>query len=129
MSSSSAQTPPEISRASEQQSGTVENPLVSEGGTADAPAPGAPVPVDSKVSARRVQLELALKGLKDGTLSEQEAAEVMDRLVVSQVEELRAELTSAFTGTRLLHDVIKSTVAHLTETPTNCTQLPTLVAS
>ena len=78
--------------------------------------------MDAKAGTRRSQLEAALKGLKDGTLSEQEAAEVMDRLMISQIDELRAELTSADTGSKLLHEAIRSAVAHLTETPTNCTR-------
>lgn len=78
--------------------------------------------LENSASLRRSQLESALKGLKDGTLSEQEAAEVLDRLMVSHVAELRAELTSPDSGAKVLHAVIKSAVAHLTETPTNCTR-------
>jgi hypothetical protein len=92
----------------------------AESGQLDDQASGGRDATDATALQRRSQLEAALRGLKDGTLSEQEAAQVLDGLMKTQIDDLRAELTSPATGIALLNSVIKTAVAHLTETPTNC---------
>lgn len=70
-------------------------------------------------SEQRVALEAALKGLKDGSLSEQEAAAVVERLVDGRVDMLRAELTSPTVARTMLGPLIQTIFAHMTEAPTN----------
>eukprot|EP01043_Picozoa_sp_COSAG02_P003178 COSAG02_NODE_76_length_41115_cov_60.967817_5_plen_152_part_00 len=105
-----------------------ENPLAIDPNAGSAvsavvSAPAGDVASNSAVNTRRAELEATLRGLKDGSLTEEQAAVAMDRLVASQISEgidgLRAELTSANT----LHAMIKTAVAHLSEAPTNCAVL------
>ena len=64
-------------------------------------------------SARRAELEAALRGLKEGSVSEQEAAGVIERMV----DDLRDELSSPAKPS-VLGPVIQSVVARMTEAPT-----------
>ena len=69
------------------------------------------------------ELEKTLKGLKDGALSEQQAAAVLKRLMDSRVDDgidrLRKELATGVVGETLLRPLIQKVFAHMTEAPTN----------
>ena len=51
-----------------------------------------PLGSDAGSNGGRSELEGALKGLQDGSLSEQEAAAVMERMMDARVSDLRTEL-------------------------------------
>jgi hypothetical protein len=63
---------------------------------------------DEEKSSARKELEDALRGLKDGSVSEAAAAELIERLVDVRIAQSAG-----------LEATIKSVVAHLTEAPTN----------
>ena len=73
----------------------MENPAGSTGATTSS------AQATSGLSDQRVELEAALKGLKDGSLSEQEAAAVVERLVDARVDGLRAELSTPATARKI----------------------------
>ena len=73
----------------------------------------------NSTTAARSELEATLKGLKDGSLSEQQAAAEMERLIDGRVDLLRAELTTQPTARTLLGPLIQTIFAHMTEAPTN----------
>ena len=85
--------------------------------------PGAdPTAAAPSKSKRRAELEAALTGLKDGSLSEQQAAAVIDDTMARQIEDLRAELSTPIStgvSNNILGPVIQSVFAHMTEAPTN----------
>jgi hypothetical protein len=63
-------------------------------------------------AARRQELEAALRGLKDGSVAEGDAAAVVQRLINS-------ELDARLADGKGLEPIIRSVFAHLTEAPTN----------
>eukprot|EP01052_Picozoa_sp_SAG31_P034357 SAG31_NODE_4005_length_3672_cov_2.293031_3_plen_128_part_00 len=82
--------------------------------------------VAGKRDLSRAELEAALRGLKDGSLTEQDAAAVVERLidarvsrVDSRVDRLRAELTTPAEAKTILGPLVQSVFAHMTEAPTN----------
>ena len=92
---------------------TVENPAGSTGATTSS------AQATSGLSDQRVELEAALKGLKDGSLSEQEAAAVVERLVDARVDGLRAELSTPATARKIFGALVQNMFAYMTEAPTN----------
>ena len=103
----------------------VENPLPAQGEEERAMADSmessssrGDTPVDPATPGRS-ELEAVLEGLMDSSLSKQQAAAEMERLIDGRVDRLRDELTTDFTGRELLGPLIQTIFAHMTEAPTN----------
>ena len=76
----------------------------------------------------RSELEATLQGLKDGEVSEQQAAAVLERLMVDRAEDavdrLRKELSTVDVAQTMLGPLVQTIFAHMTEAPTNVTIFP-----
>jgi hypothetical protein len=93
-------------RAADKTENLVENPLVSRGSGDSANI--------------RTELESALAGLRDGSVSEGDAMAVMERMVDARIDtKLQLKAGGAVTG-HWLEVGVKAVVAQLTEAPTNC---------
>ena len=77
---------------------------------------------DPEAQTARADLEAALRGLKDGSATEQQTVDAMERVVASQVGALQAELAqlrTAVNGAEVsFHDKVKAYFGHLTEVST-----------
>ena len=77
---------------------------------------------DPEAQTARADLEAALRGLKDGSATEQQTVDAMERVVASQVGALQAELAQLRNAVDCadvsFHEKVKSYFGHLTEVST-----------
>ena len=89
-----------------------------------------PAKLDTEAQTVRTELEAALRGFRDGSATEEETADAMERMVANQLYALKAELAQLQTAVdgsdATFHERVKAYFGHLTEAPTNWHQATVL---